>query len=319
MDDKCIGFDVSKLSFDFAFVGADNKWVTKKLSYDKEGLNGMLKMINPENICVMEATGPYYLKLACFLFNKGIKVSVVNPLVIKRFAQMKLSRTKTDKADAKLICLYGVEQKPELWKPKDESINRILQKSSTINFLTRHRTAFLNKKESLEQDPNYDRTCLKMIKQEIRNITQKIDKIEDEIDVLVRLNYNEINILLRSIPGIGNKTAVMLIALTGGFKNFANYRQLSSYVGLCPRIFESGTSVKGKARICKMGMARMRQLLYMAARSARKHNTACKALFDRLIEKGKPIKVANTAVANKLIRQAFGVINNKQYYIAEMC
>lgn len=319
MDDKCIGFDVSKLSFDFAFVGKDDKWVSKKLSYDKEGLNGMLKMINPESICVMEATGPYYLKLACFLFNKGIKVSVVNPLVIKRFAQMKLSRTKTDKADAKLICLYGMEQKPELWKPKDESINKILQKSSTINFLTRQRTSFLNKKESLEQDPNYDRTSLRMIKQEIKNITKKIEKIEDEISALVRLYYNEINMLLRSIPGIGNKTAVMLIALTGGFKNFGNYRQLSSYVGLCPRIFESGTSVKGKARICKMGMARMRQLLYMAARSARKHNTACKALFDRLIEKGKPIKVANTAVANKLIRQAFGVINNKQYYIAEMC
>jgi transposase len=66
----------------------------------------------------MEATGPYYLKLACFLYQQGIEVSVVNPLVIKRFSQMRLLRAKTDKADAKMIAGYAIAEQPSLWRPQ---------------------------------------------------------------------------------------------------------------------------------------------------------------------------------------------------------
>ena len=77
---------------------------------------------------------------------------------------------------------------------------------------------------------------------------------------------------LQSIPGIGKKTAATLITATKGMRGFSNYRQLSSYFGLCPRIYASGTSVRGKARICKMGQARMRQMLYVCAWSAMRYN-----------------------------------------------
>ncbi|MDR0753796.1 MAG: transposase, partial [Prevotellaceae bacterium] len=100
-----------------------------------------------------------------------------------------------------------------------------------------------------------------------------------------------------------------------GMKNFDSAKQISSYFGLCPRIYESGTSVKGKARICKMGMAMVRKMFYLCALSAKKHNRACRELYDRLVLQGKSKKLALIAVANKLLKQAFSIIMNKSVYV----
>lgn len=70
----------------------------------------LLELLTLENICVMEDSGVYYLKLATFLSDKGIAVSVINPLIIRRFSQMRMSRAKTDKKDAMLIAEYGKTQ-----------------------------------------------------------------------------------------------------------------------------------------------------------------------------------------------------------------
>jgi len=105
----------------------------------------------------------------------------------------------------------------------------------------------------------------------------------------------------------------MLLALTNGFARFDNYKEFISYVGLSPRIYDSGT-IKGKAHICKLGMSRARHLLYMAARAASKYNTACKLLYERLLEKGKAKKLALIAVANKLVKQAFALTSKSEFY-----
>ena len=119
---------------------------------------------------------------------------------------------------------------------------------------------------------------------------------------------------LTSIPGLGKKTATVLIILTGGFKKFDSARQLSAYVGLAPRIFHSGSSIKARSRICKMGMSRIRALLYLCAWSAKRYNKACRELYERLIAKGKAKKLALIAVANKLLKQAFAIAKSKQSY-----
>ena len=319
MDDKIIGFDVSKKFFDFAFLKNDKKWFNQQLDYDKDGLNQLIKTIPSNSICVMEATGPYYIKLANFLYSKGFKVSVVNPLVIRRYSQMLLKRTKTDKADAQLIAMYGRDQIPDFWKPNSENIQRIRQINSVLESLIKERTSWINRIEAAKQDDNFDESSLKIMKQMVCLINRRIQKLEAELDKIIDTDFMQENDILRSIPGIGRKTSIMLLAITGGFTKFENYKQFSSYVGLCPRIFQSGTSVRGKARICKIGISRVRQLLYLCALTARKFNKACKELYIRLIEKGKPKKLALIAVANKLIRQAFGCVKNMTFYNAELC
>lgn len=76
-----------------------------QFSNNFKSFSKFLKLLDNTSHCVMEATG--YYQLAYFLVDNNIAVSVENPLSIKRFIQMKLSRIKTDKSDAKMICLYG--------------------------------------------------------------------------------------------------------------------------------------------------------------------------------------------------------------------
>ena len=103
------------------------------------------------------------------------------------------------------------------------------------------------------------------------------------------------------------KTALFLIVVTDGFKKFETASQLCSYVGITPTIRESGSSVRGRSRISKVGNKKLRNLVFLAAFSAYKYNKACKALFDRIVAKGKSKKLALIAVANKLLKQAFAI------------
>ena len=309
-----VGIDVSKETIDLAYLEANNQWKSIKINNKVEDFRKFIKTIPTDAHCVMEATGPYYLSLACFLYENKFKVSVVNPLIIKRYSQMKMRRTKTDKADAKIIAEYAREQTPELWKPTDKVIAQIQQINSALEKLTQQRSAWKNKDEAQDKNPNGDDFTQKIIDETLDFYDTKIKEIETKLDEIIKNNFSEMNAIIRSIPGIGAKTATTLIVITGGFEKFENYKQLISYVGLAPRIYQSGTSVKGKSHICKMGMKRIRQLLYMCSLTAKESNFACKQLFERLVEKGKSKKLAIIAVANKLLKQAFTIVKKNELY-----
>ena len=120
--------------------------------------------------------------------------------------------------------------------------------------------------------------------------------------------------LLLRIPGVGIKTATMMCVITENFTKFENHKQLIAYVGFSPRIFTSGTSVKGKGHICKMGKGQIRKLLYLCSWSAKRVNKTCIEMYERLKAKGKPERVIKIAIANKLIKQIFAIGKNKTTY-----
>ncbi len=99
-----------------------------------------------------------------------------------------------------------------------------------------------------------------------------------------------------------------------GFNKFETSSQLCSYVGITPTIRGSGSSVRGRSKISKVGNKKLRNLLFLAVFSACKYNKACKALFDRLVAKGKSKKLALIAVANKLLKQAFAIAKSGLAY-----
>ncbi|MDF7815378.1 transposase [Hymenobacter sp. YC55] len=123
--------------------------------------------------------------------------------------------------------------------------------------------------------------------------------------------------LLCSIPGIGRKTAGILLLFAGGFHRFDNYRQLIALAGLSPREHSSGPSIRGKVRITKMGGGLIRGKFFMCSFAAKKRNKACQALYDRLVAKGKNKKLALIAVCNKLLKQAFAIVKLGQPYQAD--
>ena len=106
----------------------------------------------------------------------------------------------------------------------------------------------------------------------------------------------------------------MLVVLTDGFDRFTSGSELCSYAGLTPVIRQSGSSVKGRPRISKIGNQKLRNLLFMCSFNACKYNHACKAIYERLVAKGKSKKLALIAVCNKLLKQAFAIAKSGLTY-----
>jgi transposase len=304
---KVIGIDISKESFDAAFQQKDEKFVYFKFTNDSKGFKQLMKIVDFGDLCVMEATGPYYLFLAYYLFHHGIRLSVVNPLQIKHFVRMRMVKAKTDKKDAKMIALYGQSEKPVVWQPSENHIMQLHQIHTAIEGLHKHSTMINNQIEAFLKIPDNDIEVMKELRALLKTIKMKIAKLEARMLEIINQHYKETFNALKTIPGIGTKTAIILIAITNNFKKFDDIKKLSAYVGLAPRIFESGTSVKGKGHITKMGNNYIRKLLYLCAWSAKRHNDQCIAMYERLSAKGKPEKVIKIAIANKLLRQAFAI------------
>jgi len=307
------GVDISKLFFDVAIL-RNGEYHYYKFSNDVCGFAAFLKEINKDDQVVMEASGPYYLRLACYLIKEGIAVSVINPLVIRRFCQMRMSRAKTDKKDAKMIAEYGKTEQPGLWEAPQQQVIALQQMDALLANLTKEQTALSNQLKSFESSGMLTKQLAKVIHKELLHKQELIKKLTKTMQQIAETHYAAMLTNLESIPGMGKKTAMMLVVLSGGFTKFEDYRKLSSYVGLCPRIFESGTSVKGKSRICKMGMSKIRAMLYLCAWSAKRCNKSCRELYERLLAKGKAKRLALIAVANKLLKQAFAIATRQTKY-----
>lgn len=306
-----IGIDISKASFDVHDLASQ---AYAKYPNKPSGFRKLIKKLPANAHVVMEASGPYYLPLATFLYGQGIKVSVVNPLQVKRYSQMRLNRTKTDKKDAKLLAEYAANQQPELWRPPAEVVLQINQLFTSIGLKQKQLTALRNQQKAFKASGVSNPMLLAELATDIRATKDRIARYKNHMKQLCAQHYPESYRRMRSIPSIGPMNACMLIALTHEFTRFENHRQLAAYVGLCPSVFESGSSVKGKGHICKLGAKLPRQLLYLAALTAKRNNIACKQLYERLLAKGKPTKVALIAVAHKLLIQAFHVGTKKQDY-----
>jgi len=304
---KIVGIDVSKLTFD-VYDGNKNY----QFKNDYAGFRQLLKLTKGHY--VMEATGSYHVQLASYLAEKNCAVSVVNPLSIKRFSQMKFIRAKTDRQDAVMIYNYGQINELVLWRAPKSYIVEIKQIFTAIDLMLKHRSGYNNQLEAFTQLKFKNRNVLLLLKSQIRTLDKGIKKLKQQAEVLVLENAKELYQKLKTIPSIGSKTAMMLIAVSNEFKTFSNSKQLSSYIGICPRIYQSGTSVSGKGKICKMGNGQVRKALFMCSLTASRYNLSCKLMFDRLVEKGKPKKVALVAVMNKLVKQAYAIGTKLENY-----
>ncbi len=310
-----IGVDVSKETLDVA-IERQGQYRHHKIANKATGFKILLGLADRADVVVMEASGPYYMRLACFLHEQGIRVCVINPLVIRRFCQMRLSRAKTDKKDAKMIAEYGKMEHPKQWEPEAGYIVELRQLRATSDLLDKSRTALLRQQEAHDQLPVVCKDAALALRKALVAIEKQIAALELKMQELVSRYHGKMYEQLQTIPGLGKKTAMLLIVLTGGFTKFSNARQLTSYIGTCPRIFESGTSVRGKTRITKMGMSRIRAMLYLCSWSAKKYNLKCKELYERLMENGKAKRLVLIAVVNKLIKQAFAIATNNTTYEA---
>lgn len=237
--------------------------------------------------------------------------------MVRRFIQMHLGKGKTDRKDAQWLLRYGQQQPLPAWQPDDTVLVECRQLEQVSEQLIRQRTMLRNSLQALQLQPVVSASACKRLQHTLNMLDQQVQALETELlDTLERHYVKEIP-LLCSIPGIGRKTAALLLLFAKGFTQVQNYRQLVAKAGLCPREYSSGTSVRGKARISRMGGASIRGKLFMCSFAAKKSNAACQALYDRLVANGKNGKLALIAVCNKLLKQACAIIKSGIPYQAD--
>lgn len=307
------GIDISKDSFDVMDANEAHHQFTNNSS----GFKSFLKILDENSHCVMEATGYYYVRLAYYLVDHHIRVSVENPVSVKRFIQMKLSKIKTDKSDAKMICLYAQQVDLKLWMGHSENQIACFQLMSLLNVYSKQSTALKNKLHGENTLGNPSSEVVKSIKRSLHQNKKEQEKLEKQLTEIIKESHSGLLTLLESIPGLGRKTAMMLIVLTDGFTRFETADSLCSFSGLTPIIRQSGSSIHGRPRISKMGNQKLRNLLFMCSFSACVHNKACKELYCRITAKGKSKKLALIAVCNKLLKQAFAIAKSGIPYDAQ--
>ena len=314
MNRAAIGINVSKLTLDVA-VTVDGKEVVSsgQFANDAKGHKALQKWVNKQTRkCgagevhyTMEATGHYSEDLHEFLSEAGEMVSVENPIKIKSFSQVQMMRTKTDAVDAAVIARYAWIIKPALIPPMEPTIKRLRALVRHVEHLTGHRAQEANRLEGAR-----DKLVIKSIKAIVKRYDQEIEKTMEEINRHVDDNpdLRKKRDLLTSIPGIGEKLSSQILCEIKS--DVQSIKAQVAHAGLAPRQRVSGTSVRGKTQLCKMGNARLRRALYMPTMSAIRYNPHIREFYLKKVSQGKHKMVALCACMRKLLVIALGVLKN---------
>jgi transposase len=303
-----LGIDIAKLKFDVALLN-QGKFKTKVFTNDISGINTCLKWLGthaaePVHAC-LEATGSYGDALACALHDAGHTVSIINPARTKAYAQSLGLRQKTDAVDAKMLARFAHTQQPAVWTPPPVELRALQALLRRLDALGEMRTQEKNRLEvadvavsaSITQHLDYLETQIELLKAQIQSHIDQHPGLKQQQD------------LLDSIPGVGSATSAWLIGELNLLR-FDSARQAAAFVGLTPRKNDSGSSVRGKPRLCKQGNSLLRKLLYFPAVTAMTHNPLVRPLCLRLKAKGKHKLAIIAAAMRKLIHIAFGVIKS---------
>lgn len=306
-----LGIDVAKAKLDCALRLPEGKIRHKVVDNSRAGFTALREWLAKHGAdsvhACMEATGTYWEAVAQLLAGtETTTVSVVNPAQIKAFGASQRVRTKTDKVDAKLIAQFCFERQPAAWAaptPAEQALRALVLRLDALQTM---RTQESNR--------------LEVARAAVRDgITEHLEWLDKEIERLIQAIHDHIDAdptlhdqqrLLDSIPGLGERTIAVLLAFYASLTRFDNARQAVAFAGLDPRQHESGTSIKAKPRMSKLGHAFLRKALYMPAMVTLYRTDWGKLFRQRLATAGKPPMLIIGAMMRKLVHVAYGVLKS---------
>jgi len=313
-----LGIDVAKAKLDVHLIDLDGQFAGLEQTFENS-LEGIVLLVEqlekPHETCVLyESTGVYGKKLAAYLAGQVAMLCEVNPKLIKNAAST-MTQTKTDITDARAIAqaarTFYLTQRQTLENAlisghRDEEI------AVWISEYDRLRRAISQLKcqiKTLQQHPvKAAAQILLRMQRELKQLTQSQQQVHQKIERLTKTREDIQRIA--SIKGIGVLTAAALANRVGSIHRFASADKLKAYLGLYPAQRQSGKQ-KTFTRLAKHGDKLVRHLMWNCAKSAARHNPACKQLFDRLIRQGKTKMSAWAAVMRKLVQIVYGVLKTK--------
>ena len=322
-----IGIDISKPYYDAALIKADNpgQSICNRFSQRPEGFKKMIEwlehqevFLNAETLFCMEYTGIYNTGLVNFLVDQQAQLWVEMPLRIKRSAGFE--RGSDDRTSAIKIAGYAFryQDKMLLWRPLDSSIeklkNLIAQRDRIINTITQltvplkelSECGYVQEAKELEKLQRSSLNALRKSKEAIEQLIVKTVQQDEEV--------NKKTQQVKSITGIGQVTAVAILAYTKGFTTFGNAKELACYCGVVPFKKTSGISVRFKSSVSPHANKKLKKLLHLCALAAIKNDAEIKNYYERKLTEGKNKMCVINAVRNKLIHRVFAVLRDDRFY-----
>lgn len=310
MNPPALGIDISKLTFNACVITPAGKLRHKVFPNTAPGFAQLTDWLARQKAghvyACMEATGTYGEALALHLHAAGHTVSVVNPAAVKAYAQSRLSRTKTDRADAELIARFCLAQRPPAWTPPAPEVRQLQALARRLGALVEMRI--------MEENRLSSGVTVEAVRQGVEEHVAYLNEQTRRTEELIREHISRHQTLRRqselldSIPGIGEATAAVLLAEITDVSQYRSARQVAAYAGLVPREWRSGSSVRGRVRLSKIGNARLRRALYFPAITALRCGPFFRAWAEGLRRRGKCKMSVIGAAMRKLIHLAYGVL-----------
>lgn len=304
-----LGIDVAKKTFNLVLLRSDKK-KHKQFANSQTGFTELNAWLTTQGVtqvwACLEATGSYSDALATFLHQAGHQVSLANPARIKAYGQSQLQRTKNDRADADLIARFLHDTRPPLWTPP-------LPEQRQLQALVRHLDDLMDTRQQLQNrltDGPQVEAVLKSLCQVIVQLDEQIERIKAQIKQHLdqHPDLKGAHDLLVSIKSLGSRTATVLLGEIERLRQYRQADEVVAYAGLNPKERQSGTSIKGKTCLSKIGNARVRKALYLPAINAIRYNPLIKRLAERLEKRGLCKMAIIGAAMRKLLQLAFGVL-----------
>ena len=283
---------------------------SKTFANSTRGVKELLKWLDhhrcPRHLrACMEATSTYHLLAAQTLYQAGYTVHVANPYAVHEYGKSLLRRTKTDRADAVLLVEYCQSHRLHPWRPLPPELAELLA-------LVRHRVSLRDRRAALRNQLHIaaEPSVKASLNRQIDFLTREISLADRAIREHLRAHpsLNQSCELLRSIPGIGEVTAPLLLAELGDISRFDNVRQVAAYAGLTPEAHESGSSIHAQPVLSRLGSLRLRCALYMPGVVVFRMRTLFAPFIERLLAENRPKMTIIAALMRKLLHLAYGVL-----------
>lgn len=293
MANSVVGIDVSKATLDVATRPKGRCWQARNDGEGRAGLCEELRALEPE-VVVLEASGGLEQPLARALSEAELPVAVVNPAPVCQFARAIQLRAKTDALDAQVLARYAETMAPEPRPLPDAATQQLQDWLRRRRQLIRMRTA---EKNRAKQAPAAVRP---QIEAHIADLEAQLAQADEAIAQLQRSHpaWQERAELLQSVPGVGPGLTTTLLGQLPELGKL-DRQEIAALVGVAPYNRDSGRW-RGKRSI-QGGRAPVRTALYMSAVSAIRCNGVIREFYQRLVEAGKPTKVAQVACMRKLL------------------
>ena len=310
---QVIGIDVSSQKLNLHFLEAGRDFEIANTEKDLQAFLRQEKLNDKNCLFGAESTGRYHLTCQEVLVKNNFEFRLINPILTGKKITSSIRKKKTDKNDAKLIAQIIFQGEGRIVTPKQLDVSRrtlLRTRASVVNQRTGIKI-LLKELGMVKKEDKKIITAMKSLKKLISNMDKCVENIEE-----LALGKQELTVeekLIQSLPGFASRLSAIVSIETGDFSRFPTATQFKAYVGIDPKVIQSGKSLK-TGRITKRGNAHLRTAFYLAVQVARCHDPQLKAFYQKKKSEGKPTRVAIIAVARKLCERVYAVVKKGTPY-----